>query len=86
MSSANPSLSSLSLSFVEGLYEDFLRDPASIDPDWRAYFESLPPNGHVQRARPVTLEASEAFVGRAPLQRVLDATCKEPSASASGAS
>ncbi len=33
---------SLSLAFVEGLYAEFLRDPASVPPDWRRYFESLP--------------------------------------------
>ena len=38
---------SLNLAFVEGLYDDFLRDPESIAPDWRAYFEKLgrPTNG-----------------------------------------
>jgi 2-oxoglutarate dehydrogenase E1 component len=28
----------LSLAFVEGLYEQFLRDPGSVSADWRAYF------------------------------------------------
>ncbi len=32
---------SLNLDFVEGLYTDFLRDPESISPDWRRYFEGL---------------------------------------------
>ena len=27
--------------FVEGLYEQFGRDPGSVEPSWRAYFESL---------------------------------------------
>jgi 2-oxoglutarate dehydrogenase E1 component len=31
---------SLNLSFMEGLYEDFLNDPASVDPDWRQFFAS----------------------------------------------
>ena len=31
----NPS----SLAFVEGLYEAYLDDPESVDPDWRAFFE-----------------------------------------------
>ncbi len=34
---------SLSLGFVEELYADFLRDPGSIPPDWRDYFESVAP-------------------------------------------
>lgn len=41
--SAKPTVpSSLSLDYEEGLYEDFLRDPGSVPPDWRAYFEKLP--------------------------------------------
>src|SRR5438093_11020893 len=26
------------LTFIEGLYEDYLRDPASVPPDWQQYF------------------------------------------------
>jgi 2-oxoglutarate dehydrogenase E1 component len=33
--------SSLSLPFVEQLYSDFVRDPASVPQDWRAYFSRL---------------------------------------------
>src|SRR5688572_23160349 len=33
--------SSQSLSFVEGLYQDFVRDPNSVSPDWRRYFQGL---------------------------------------------
>src|SRR4051812_34034437 len=33
--------SSMSLSFVEALYEDYLRDPSSVSADWRAYFEGF---------------------------------------------
>ena len=38
---------SLSLAFVEGLYDDYLRDPQSVDAEWRAYFEKIgrPTNG-----------------------------------------
>jgi len=32
------------LSFVEGLYEDFLRDPASVSSDWRQYFARVAEN------------------------------------------
>ncbi|MDZ4820338.1 MAG: hypothetical protein SGJ20_15340, partial [Planctomycetota bacterium] len=32
-------LDSLSLSFVEGLYSDYLRNAESVSPDWRSYFE-----------------------------------------------
>ena len=32
---------SLNLPFVEALYADFLKDPSSVDPQWRRYFEAL---------------------------------------------
>src|SRR3989442_13555165 len=31
----------VSLEFVEALYADYLRDPESVSPDWRQYFQSL---------------------------------------------
>ena len=31
----------VSLAFVEALYVDYLRDPESVSPDWRQYFQSL---------------------------------------------
>ena len=33
--------SSGNLPFVEQLYAEFARDPASIAPEWRRYFETL---------------------------------------------
>ncbi|HVJ20120.1 MAG TPA: 2-oxoglutarate dehydrogenase E1 component [Polyangiaceae bacterium] len=35
----------MSLAFVEGLYEEYLRDPASVPDKWREYFGSIPHNG-----------------------------------------
>lgn len=32
---------SVSLAFVEGVYADYLRDPESVPPDWRRYFDGL---------------------------------------------
>ena len=32
------------LSFVEDLYEAYLRDPAGVDPEWRAYFQAYEPD------------------------------------------
>ena len=60
--SGNPSSSeenepsSLSLAFIEGLYEDFLRDPDSVPEEWRSYFRNengtaLP--GAVQSHEPI---------------------------------
>ncbi len=40
----------LNLTFVEGLYSDYLSDPASVPMDWRSYFQGLSngdtPNGN----------------------------------------
>ncbi len=33
--------SSLNLAFVEGLYDDYLRDPGAVEPQWRDYFDRL---------------------------------------------
>src|SRR4051812_15377221 len=35
------SFGSMSLPFVEALYADYLRDPETVDPQWRRYFEGL---------------------------------------------
>jgi 2-oxoglutarate dehydrogenase E1 component len=31
----------INLAYVEGLYEDFLRDPTAVAPDWREYFNDF---------------------------------------------
>src|SRR5437867_7669545 len=40
---------SVNLSFVEGLYADYLREPSSVPAEWRRYFEMMedgaPKNG-----------------------------------------
>lgn len=41
MPASEPDPNGMSLAFIEGLYEDFLNDPASVPEDWRAYFESV---------------------------------------------
>ncbi len=38
--------------FIEALYEDFLKDPASVPEDWRRHFESLPPVAGLERDQP----------------------------------
>lgn len=39
---ASSYLSGGNMAYVDGLYEDFLQDPASVSADWRATFEKLP--------------------------------------------
>src|SRR3989442_8042894 len=34
-------LNSVNLEFIEALYADYLRDPDSVTPDWRQYFQGL---------------------------------------------
>ncbi len=36
-----PPIGSLSLEFVEGLLADYARNPDSVAPDWRRYFDEL---------------------------------------------
>ena len=35
-------LSGGSMAYVDSLYEDYLVDPAAIEPEWRACFDALP--------------------------------------------
>jgi 2-oxoglutarate dehydrogenase E1 component len=39
-----PSPSAANAAYVEGLYEDYLRDPASVPDDWKRYFGDLAAN------------------------------------------
>ncbi len=41
MNEVEPPINSLSLSFEEALYANYLRDPDSVSPDWRQYFDEL---------------------------------------------
>ena len=36
-------LSAQNAAWLEALYEDYLADPASVPPEWRRFFEALPP-------------------------------------------
>ncbi|HAO78685.1 MAG TPA: 2-oxoglutarate dehydrogenase E1 component [Verrucomicrobia subdivision 3 bacterium] len=48
MANGSTTLSHLSLAYLEGLYADYLRDPASAPPEWQRYFAGLTngePNG-----------------------------------------
>jgi 2-oxoglutarate dehydrogenase E1 component len=51
--------------FLDALYEQYLRDPASVEEEWRRYFESLPgPKGAERPQRPI--EAALAERARLP--------------------
>src|SRR5215467_2057880 len=56
--------------FLEGLYEQYLRDPASLDAHWRAYFERMaPPQAGERSHGPIQAEIAErARAPRAPAQ------------------
>ncbi|HEX3999878.1 MAG TPA: 2-oxoglutarate dehydrogenase E1 component [Pirellulales bacterium] len=41
MNDVDQPVNSLSLSFEEALYANYVRDPDSVSPDWRQYFEEL---------------------------------------------
>ncbi|MBI5007396.1 MAG: 2-oxoglutarate dehydrogenase E1 component [Nitrosomonadales bacterium] len=46
--------------FIEGLYEDFLGDPASVPAEWREYFESLIAGGKLPDVRHSLIQRSFA--------------------------
>src|SRR5690606_41510945 len=48
-------IASGSLDYVEELYLRYLADPASVSPEWQAYFASLGPAGPVPRHLPPRL-------------------------------
>lgn len=73
-----PNVSTLSLSFFEQMYADYIRDPLSVSEDWRSYFEEVDGNGQLpprpspdqfDRNKPQTLvpaaESRCAICGRA---------------------
>ncbi len=47
---------SVSLGFVEALYVDYLRDPESVPPDWRHYFQSLSEGNGFSKGQSLTPE------------------------------
>ncbi len=48
---ANSYLSGGNMAYVDGLYEDYLTDPASVSDDWQAVFNALPnKNGSIEDA------------------------------------
>src|SRR6185295_2568621 len=69
----------LSLGFVEALYADYIKDPASVSEDWRRYFSSLTGDAEF-RARP-QIGPSQGAPG---LFRSLS-TAPAPTTAASGA-
>ena len=36
---------SQNLAFIEEIYSDYLKNPSSVSPDWRTYFQSLSVTG-----------------------------------------
>src|ERR1700736_1545557 len=58
--------------FLESLYEQYLRDPASVDERWRSYFERMAPPVAGERPHgPIQAEIAErARTPRAPLPAV----------------
>src|ERR687887_143435 len=47
---------SVSLEFLESIYEDFLRDPESVPPDWRNYFQNLSGGNGASRSQSLAPE------------------------------
>ena len=57
---ASTPLSGANASYVEALYEQYLRDPASVDAAWRSYFDALPSRDGPERAHSPVIAAVAA--------------------------
>src|SRR5690606_23306690 len=68
-------LNGANIDFIEGLYQRYLEDPASVDPSWRELFDAE------HGGAPITVESSPK--GTNGLFRALAATGRAP-AQASG--
>jgi 2-oxoglutarate dehydrogenase E1 component len=76
---ASTPLSGANASYVEGLYEQYLRDPASVDTAWREYFDALP-GARGERSHAPVIAAVAARTQAAPAMAVASGA---PSAAAS---
>ena len=73
-----PLPSNLNLAFVEGLYTDYLRDPASVPADWQEYFKQIA-NGdyvHGKARQGPSFEAASIF--NPPAERRFDIEALAP--------
>ncbi|MBI1175355.1 MAG: 2-oxoglutarate dehydrogenase E1 component [Sideroxydans sp.] len=59
--------------FIEGMYEDYLANPAAVPDTWRAYFDGMLP-GH----------AAEHEVAHTPIQRAFAASSRQAGAAGAG--
>ncbi|MGH8206967.1 MAG: 2-oxoglutarate dehydrogenase E1 subunit family protein, partial [Steroidobacteraceae bacterium] len=57
---AGTALFGANASYVEALYEQYLRNPSSLGADWRAYFDALPGAGQVEQAHGPVIRALKA--------------------------
>ena len=64
---ASTPLSGANASYVEALYEQYLRDPASVDAAWRSYFDALPSGDGPERAHSPVIAAVAARTQAGPL-------------------
>ena len=71
--------------YVEALYEQFLADPASVDPDWREYFERLGGGAGEVAHGPLVEELTERAKHRRPGGTVVMAAPETGSAAKQGA-
>jgi 2-oxoglutarate dehydrogenase E1 component len=68
---ASTPLSAANAAYAEALYEQYLQDPAALDPSWRAFFDQLPPalaaeRSHAPIVAALTARMQAVAVGPAP--------------------
>ena len=63
-------MDSYSLDYIDDLYVQFIRDPASVSPGWRKYFEEFSLAVRTgDEARPATSQATAVAGKMAPVRR-----------------
>ena len=63
------------VAYVEELYEQYLRDPDSVDVQWRDYFEQLPPvNGVGVDVSHSAIQAQFQSMARQPVRPIIQRT------------
>ena len=80
---ATTPLSGANADYVEALYEQYLTDPAWIDPTWRSYFDALPAGSPNERAHGPIIAAVAARTQAAPSASAARAAAAAPGGGAS---
>jgi 2-oxoglutarate dehydrogenase E1 component len=80
---ATTPLSGANADYLEALYEQYLADPAGVDPDWRRYFDALPTGPAQERAHGPIIAAVAARTQAGPAPAASSGAASEKQAAVS---